>query len=106
MRGRILLCEGWQHFIDLALADIDQHVRIGEPLHRPCLVSLKSWRDTIQRLTTIILLQHLTVSHRRHPIVVKLEPSGLVIRLDESEVVTAMEITRVDEHTMKLVDPR
>lgn len=105
MRGCVLLGEGWQHLIDLALADINQHVRIREPLHRPCLISLKSGHNAVQCLATIVLFQYFTVSHRRHPIVVELEPSSLVIRLDESEVVTAVEITRVDEYTMKLVDP-
>lgn len=102
----ILFCEGWQHLRNLALADIDQHVRVSEPLHRPCLVSLESWHNAVQRLATIVLFQHLTIRHRRHPVVVKLEPSCVVIRLDESEVVAAVEITRVYKHTVKLVDPR
>ena len=64
------------------------------------------WRDqAIERLTTIVLLKDLSVSDGGNSIVIELEPSSLPIRFDESEVVTAVQITRVNQDTMKLVDP-
>jgi hypothetical protein len=69
------------------------------------LIALQCWRNAIENFSPIVLLKDLTVSHRCDSVVIKFEPSTGSIRFDASEVMTAVEIPRVNEHTMQLVDP-
>jgi len=59
--------------------------------------------NPIQRLSAIVLLQNFPVRHRRHPIIIEFEPPGISIWFDESEVVSAVEVTGVYKYTVKLV---
>ena len=103
MRGSIFLSERRQDLIDRRVADVHQHVGIGEPLHRPDLIPLCLGDDPVQWLSTIVLLQNFLIRHRRHPIVVEFEPPGLPIWFNKSEVVSAVEVTGVYKYTVKLV---
>jgi hypothetical protein len=64
------------------------------------LIPLQCRWNTIENFTPIVLLEHLTVSHRCDSVIIKLEPPTRSIRLDTSEVVPAMEIPRVNKHAM------
>ena len=105
MRRSIFLGERRQDFINSCVADVHQHVGVREPLHCPNLVPLCLRDNTVQRLSTIVLLQNFPVCHRCHPIVVEFEPPGFPIWFDKSEVVSTVEVTGVHEHTVKLVLP-
>jgi len=105
VRRNILLGEGGQDFIDRCLADVYQHAGVREPPYCLDLVPLCSRDDTAQRLSTIISLQHFPVRHRRHPLVVEFEPSGMPVWFDESEIMSTVEITGVHKDTMKPVLP-
>ena len=106
VRGSVFLGERGQHLIDRCITDVHQHVGVREPLHRPNLIPLCLGDNTVQRLPTVVLLQNLPVCHRRHPIVVEFEPPSIPVWFDEGEVVSAVEVTRVYEYTVKLVFPR
>jgi len=93
MGWRVFLQEGCEDAVDCRLANVNQHVRVGEPLHGADLIPLQGMRQPIDRLSTIILLKHFLVSHRRDAVVVELEPSRLPIRFDECKVVPTVQIT-------------
>jgi hypothetical protein len=101
----ILFLEWWQYVIRECLPDVYQHVRVREPLHRSNLIPLQRRRNAIEDFAAVILLKDLAVCHRRDPVIVELEPPASGIRFDTSEVMSAMEIPGVNEHTMKFVDP-
>jgi hypothetical protein len=95
-----------QHKIRLRLTDIDQHIRIREPLHRAYLSTLRGGQSTMQRLATKVLFRHLLIRHRCHAVVIELEPARLPVGLDVRKVVTAVQVTRVDEDAYEFVYPR
>jgi hypothetical protein len=64
------------------------------------LIPLQRRRNAIEDFSAIILLKDLAVCYRCDSVVVKLEPPASGIRFDASEVMTAMEIPGVNEHTM------
>ena len=103
MRGSIIISERCQDVIDRCVTDVHQHVGVCKPLHRPNLIPLCLGDNAIQRLSTVVLLQNLPIRHRCHTIVVEFKPPGLPIRLDESKVVSTVEVTGVYEYTVKLV---
>ena len=86
----IIVGEWRQNLVDRCFVDVYQHVGVREPLHCPDLISLRLGHDTVQGLSTVVLLQDLAVRYRRHPVIVKFEPPGFPIRFDESEVVPAV----------------
>ena len=102
----ILLPKRRQHFVVQALANVHQHVRVREALHRAHLVALHGRDQSVQWLTTVVLLENFAVSDGCHTIVVELQPSRLPVGLDECEVMTAMQVTRVHKDTVELVHPR
>jgi hypothetical protein len=61
---------------------------------------LQRRRNAIENFSPVILFENLAVGHRCDSVIVKLEPPGGSIRFDASEVVTPMEIPRVNEHTV------
>ena len=105
MWRRVLVLPRRQGLINRALANIHQHIRVRKALHGAHLVPLHRRYKAIEGLATVILFQDLTIGHGSHAIVVELEPPCLAIGLDQSEVVTTMEVSRVDENTVELVHP-
>jgi hypothetical protein len=103
VRRSVFFGEWCQDLIDCGLADVHQHIGVCKPFHRPDLVPLCLRDNTVQRLSTIILLQNLAVRHRRHPIVVEFEPPGVSVWFDESEVVPTVEVAGVNEDTVEVV---
>lgn len=106
MWRRVLILPWRQDLINRTLANVHEHVRVREALHRAHLVSLHGWYEAIEGLAAVVLFQNLTVGHGSHAIVVELEPPCLAIGLDQSEIVATVEVSRVDEDTMELVNPR
>ena len=106
MSRRVFILPRCENLIQCTLTDVHQHVSVREALHRTNLVALHRWHEAVQRLAAVVLLQNLPVGHRRHTIIVELEPPCLPVGLDQRKVVTTMEITGVDEYTMQLVHPR
>jgi hypothetical protein len=64
------------------------------------LIPLQCRWNAIENFTTIILLEHLAVSHRCDSVIIKLEPPTRSIGFDASEVVPAVKISRVNKHAM------
>lgn len=90
----ISLGEWCEDFVDSALADVHQHVRIREALDGPELLIPRLDRGIpIGRFATIVIFEDLLVCYGCDAIIVILEPSGLSIGLDKSEVVSAVQIT-------------
>ena len=106
MRWRINFSERRKYRIHLGLPDIDQHVGVGELLQRTCLCPLVRRNQAIKYVATVVVLEHLFIRHRRYPIIVEFEPPAILLRLDQSKVMTAVQITRVHEDAVKLVDAR
>jgi hypothetical protein len=103
VRRSIIVAEWSQDFINRRLADVDQHVGVREPLHCSDLIPLCLRHNSVEWLSAIILLQDLAVRHACHPVIIKLEPRGSPIWFDESEVVSTMKVTGVNEDTVELV---
>jgi hypothetical protein len=59
--------------------------------------------QAVEHIPAIVVLEDLLVCHRRHSVVVKLEPPAVLLRLDERKVVSAVEVARVHENAMQLV---
>ena len=101
----IFFLERCQYLVDRCLADVYQHVSVREALHSADLIALQRLWNAVQGFATIVLLQHFTISHRSHTIVVKLEPSRVAIWLNQSKVVPAIHVTRMHQNAMELVHP-
>jgi hypothetical protein len=63
-------------------------------------------RKVAQHVTTVVVLRDLLVGDRGNPVIVVFEPSTVLLRLDEREVMAAMQITGMYENTMKFVHRR
>lgn len=105
MSRSVLLGKGCENFVDGGFSDIHQHVRIRESLHCPDLIALLWCRQTIKGLSAIVFLKHFLVSDWSHSVIVEFEPSGIPIRLDESKVMSAMQISGMHEYAMQFIDP-
>ena len=95
-----------QHLIDRALAHVHQHVCVSEALYRAHLVALHRRYEAVDRLSSIILFEHLAIRNGRDAIIVELEPAGLTIGLDQREVVATVQVPRVNKDTVQSVYPR
>jgi hypothetical protein len=58
------------------------------------------WYHTVEHISTVVVLQDLLVGDRGNTIVIELEPSSVFLGFDQGEVVSTVEITRVDQDTM------
>lgn len=105
MRWGVFVFPRCKNVVDAGFAHIYQHVCVGKSLHSPNLIALHGRRDSIERLATIVLFENLAVSYRCYPVIIKLQPACLAIWLDESKVVSAVQIPRVHKNTVQLVDP-
>ena len=112
MGGRVLLPERRQDLVVQALANVHQHVRVRKALQGAhlsaltlLLLLLRGRYDRSERFAAVVLFQDLLVRHGRHTVVVELEPTLFRVRLDEGKVMSAVEIARVYEHAVELVDP-
>ena len=56
--------------------------------------------DTVHHLPSVVVLQDLFVSDGSHPVIVKLEPTSIFLRLDQCEVVSAVQIPGMDQYTV------
>lgn len=106
MRRGIVLGERLENVVDRTLPDVDEHVGVGEPLGRssrvvvvPRLVS--SWR---RQLSSVVVLENFFVGNGSDSVVVVLEPLAILLGLDQSEIVTPVKISSVNENSVKLVD--
>jgi hypothetical protein len=91
VNGGISLGEWREDFVDSALADVHQHVRIREALDSPDLLILcLDGGISISRFATIVIFVDLLVRYGRDTIIVKLEPSSFSIGLDKSKIVPAV----------------
>ena len=107
MNGCISLGEWREDIVDSALADVHQHVRIREALDGPNLLSPCLDRSiTVGRFATIVIFKDFLVCHGCNAIIVKLKPSGFSIGLNQSEIVSAVQIARVDEDAVQVVEVR
>ena len=105
MGRSVFLGKWYQNLVNGALANIHQHVCVGESLDGPSLVSLVRWKYiAVQWLATIVLLQDLFVGNGGDAIIIELEPPSIPIWLDKRKVVATMQITRVNEDAMQFVD--
>lgn len=101
MWRRVVLREWRKNLVDGYFPNIYQHVGICEPLHCSNLIALWCW-DTIQTqgFSSIILFENFLIRHRCHSVIVELEPSGVTVGFDESEVMATVQVARVDQDTM------
>jgi hypothetical protein len=104
MRRGIIRSERFQNVIHSLVPNVNQHVRVGEALHRPGLLSLVGSNQTVVHVTTIVVLGDLLVGDRDDPIVIVLEPPSVLLGLDQGEVMASVQIPRMHEHTVQLVD--
>lgn len=88
--------------------NINEHVRIGEPLdstlERRFRARMNSPVD--QSFSAVILFEDFSIGDGDYSIVVEAEPSSIGSWLDENEVVTAVDVSRVNENSVKLVEMR
>lgn len=82
MRRGIIRSERFQNVIHSLVPNVNQHVRVGEALHRPGLLPLVGSNQTVVHVTTIVVLGDLLVSDRDDPIVIVLEPPSVLLGLD------------------------
>jgi hypothetical protein len=101
VNGHISLSKRREDLVDSVVADVHQHVCIGgehdsiDPLI-PGLV-----RDMhVDRFTAIVVFEGSLVRHRCNTIIMKLEPSSLSIGLDNSKVISIVQITRMDQDSV------
>ena len=59
--------------------------------------------QTIWHLSTIVVFKNLFVGDRGDTVIVKFVPPSVLGRFDEGKVMTTVEITRVNKHTVKFV---
>lgn len=102
-----------EDFVHAGLADVDEHVRVREPLHGALdrglgaglrvrgldRVTVRSERS----LTTKVVLEDFAVRDRHDAIVVEAEPTTVRRRLDQDKVVAAVHVSRVHEHAVQPV---
>ena len=100
MRRGIIRSKRFQNVVDSLITYIDQHVGICESLHRSRLLPLVGSDKAVVQIATVIVLCDLLVSDRYDPIVIVLEPPAVLLGLDQSKVVTTVQITRMDEHSV------
>lgn len=106
MSRRVLVLPWCKDFVDRTLTDVHQHVCVRETLHRTNLSALHRWdRAAVHDLATIVLFENFPISDGGDAVVVELQPPCLAVRLDESKVMAAVEITGVHEHTVQLIHP-
>jgi hypothetical protein len=60
--------------------------------------------QSIEHFSTIVVLEDLLVGDGCHTVVVKLEPPAVGLGLDKRKVVTAVQIARMDEDAVEVVD--
>lgn len=107
--------------MNLALADVHEHVGVREPLHRTLERRLSSrllWllgrdrritssvRVREQRFPAKVVLEHLTFRDGYDSIVVEPEPTPVGRGLDQDKVVTAVHVSRVHENSVQFVVER
>lgn len=105
MSRRVFVLPRCENVVDRALTDVYQHVCVCESLHGTDLVPLHRRYHTVVHLTAEVFFEDLPISDGCYAVVVELEPPCLAIRLDQGEVVSAMEVARVHEHAVQLVHP-
>jgi hypothetical protein len=116
MLRHVLRRDGRKDLVDAACANVDQHVRVGESLHRALhlrlggglSVRLLSW-VTVRRDGTLaaeVVLEDFAIRDGDDAVIVEAEPASVGRRLDENEVVTAVNVTGMDEDAMQLVEVR
>lgn len=62
--------------------------------------------QTVGCIAAVIILQDLFVCDWSDAVIIKLEPSTILLRLYQGKVVTAVKVTRMNEDAMKLIDER
>lgn len=102
----IFLGEWRQDLVDCRVTDVHQHIGVRKPLHRPDLIPLCLWNNTIQWLSAVVFLQNLPIRYRCNPIVIEFEPSGFPVWFNERKIVPTVEVTRVYEDAVEVVFPR
>lgn len=112
VRRGVRLAEGEEHLVEIALADVDEHVRIGEALGRASGVAggvgvrVGGRVGQARDLAAVVVLEDLLVRDGRDSVIVVLEPLAVLLGFDESEVVAAVEVAGVDEDAVEFVDIR
>lgn len=105
MRWGILFGQGRQDLRSFARSNVDQHVSVGEALHG----TLERWfaprMDAVNHFSTVILFKDLLISDMHHPIIIKAQPSSICGRLDEDKVVTAVNVSGMNQNSVKVIDP-
>lgn len=100
MRRRVLLGERSEDIIDCRITNVNQRARVGEALHRSNLIALLNARERADGFAAIVFLKNFLVCDWCDAVIIVLKPSRIAVRLDECEVLSAMEISRVDKDTM------
>lgn len=104
MSRSIMLFKRLQNLVFIAFPDIHQHVGIGEFLHRSRLLLTLVGSQAVYDITSIVVLQYLSIGNRGHTVIVILEPSTFLVRFDERKVMTTVQITGMDQDTIELVN--
>lgn len=98
---------------DARLADVHEHVRVREPLHRALHRRLRARlrvrrRDRVpvrreRALAAKVVLEHFAVRDGDDAVVVEAQPATIRRRLDQDKVVTAVHVARVDQDAVQSV---
>ena len=92
MRRRVRLLERRQHSARVRLLDVHQHVGVGKLFQAARLLALVLLRRQAIAVPAVIVLEDLLIRDGRDAVVVKLEPPAVLFRLDQREIVAAVQV--------------
>lgn len=105
MGWNLLSRDGGEDLRDLGLADVHEHVRVGESLHRSLGRRLGRRVDSAvdEALSSVVVLEHLAIRDGDDTVVVEAQPSAIGRGLDVDEIVATVDVSRMDEDAVELV---
>ncbi len=100
---RILGRHRLEHLVDVAFANVDEHVGVGEALHG---AHGRTGADlccgmAVGDFAAEVVFEHLLLGDGRDAVVVELEPVAISLGLEQGKVVTAVQVARVDEDAVQ-----
>lgn len=90
--------------IEFGFANVDEHVSVGEFFKCASLSPLLRRDQAVEHVASKVVLGDLLVRDRSDAIIIEFEPSFVLGRLNEGKVMASVQVARVYEHAVELVD--